>query len=120
MLALLRLKFCGRFKVAEEWALRSSDNTGCLFQRMHFGEVASKFKVESTKFSYFIRHGLAAAALYECRTDIRSSKGTLTILLDETANAQVKKQFDFLTRYWSTAEGKVQTRYVTSRLFPHS
>lgn len=108
------------FKLTEEWSLRSSNNTGSLFQRMHFGEVVSKFKVAHTKISHLIRLELAAAVHCEHVTDIRPLEGTFTILLHETANGQVKKQYDFLTRYWSTAEDKFEAKYVTLRLFPHT
>ena len=109
------------FKLAEQdWSFRSSDDTGKLFQRMHFGEVAEKFKMGRTKMSYVCRHGLGEAVLEETVADIANSEGCFTLLLDETANAQVKKQCDFLVRYWSPAEDEVCTKYITSRLFAHT
>ena len=46
--------------------------------------------------------------------------GTITLLLDETATAQVKKQCDFLVRFWSELEDQVVTRYLTSTFFAHT
>ena len=46
--------------------------------------------------------------------------GTITLLLDETTTTQVKKQCDFLVRFWSELEDQVVTRYLTSTFFAHT
>ena len=52
--------------------------------------------------------------------DIKAYSGTFTLLLDETATSQVKKQCDFLICYWRESEDSVSTNYVTSIFFsPH-
>ena len=50
--------------------------------------------------------------------DIKAYSGTFTLLLDETATSQVKKQCDFLICYWRESEDSVSTNYVTSTFFP--
>ena len=76
------------FKLAEQdWPFRSSDDTGKLFQRMNFGEMAGKFKMGHTKMSYVCCHGLGKAVLEETVADIANSEGCYTLLLDETVNA---------------------------------
>ena len=40
--------------------------------------------------------------------------------MDETVNAQVKKQCEFLVRYWIPAEDEVYTKYITPWLFAHT
>ena len=50
--------------------------------------------------SYIVRHGLSEVLLNEFVDDIKASIGTFTLLLDETTS-QVKKQCNFLIRYWS-------------------
>ena len=81
------------FKLAEQhWSFRSLDDTGKLPQRMNLGEVAEKFKMGHTKMSYVCRHGLGEALLQETVADTANSEGCYTLLLDETVNAQVKKQ----------------------------
>ena len=58
--------------------------------------------------------------LEETIADISNSEGCYTLLLDETVNAQVKKQCEFLVRYWNPAEDEVCTKYITSQLFAHT
>ena len=63
---------------------------------------------------YIVRHSLSEVLLNELVDDIKVSIGTLTLLLDETTTSQVKKQYDFLIRYWSEREDSViSTRYKT-------
>ena len=63
---------------------------------------------------YIVRHSLSEVLLNELVDDIKASIGTLTLLLDETTTSQVKKQYDFLIRYWSEREDSViSTRYKT-------
>ena len=109
------------FKLAEQdWYFRSCDGTGTLFENMHLGEVASKFGLGYSKMSYVCRHALGPAVLEEYVADISNSDGCYTLLLDETANAQVKKQCDFLVRYSSPTEEEVSTKYITLRMFGHT
>ena len=59
------------FKLVEQdLSFRSLDDTGKLFQRMNFGEMAEKFKMSHTKMSYVCCHGLGKAVLEETVTDI--------------------------------------------------
>ena len=53
--------------------------------------------------------------LEETVAGIANPKGCYTLLLDETLNAQMKKQCGFLVHYWSPAEDD-----ITSQLFPHT
>ena len=63
---------------------------------------------------YIVRHSLSEVLLNELVDDIKASIGTFTLLLDETTTSQVKKQYDFLIRYWSEREDSViSARYKT-------
>ena len=109
------------FKVAEEdWSFTSCDSLKVLFQRMFPGEVSEKFSMAHTKMSYVVCHGLSEVLLVELVDDVNNSVGTITLLLDETTTAQVKKQCDFLVQYWSEKEDQVVTRYLTSTFFAHT
>ena len=50
--------------------------------------------------SYVFRHGLGPAVFKKISKDINASVGWITLLLDETTTAQVKKQCD-LIKFWS-------------------
>ena len=65
-------------------------------------------------------HDLGPAVLEEISKDINASVGCITLLLDETATAQVKKQCDFSIQYWSEELDEVWTRYITSKMFVHT
>ena len=102
------------FKVAEQdWRFCSCDDINSLFYCMFPCEVPKKFLVNPTKMSYIVRHGLSEVLLNELVDDIKASIGTFTLLLDETATSQVKKQCDFLICYWRESEDSVSTNYVT-------
>ena len=95
-------------KVAEEdWSVASCDSLKVLFQRMFPGEVGEKFSVAHTKMSYIVRHGLSEVLLAELVDDVNNSIGIITLVLDETTTAQVKKQCDFLVKFWSELEDQV-------------
>ena len=70
--------------------------------------------------SHIVRHGLSEVLLKELVDDIKASIRTFTLLVDETATSQVKKQCDFLIRYWSESEDSISTRYITSNFFAHT
>ena len=109
------------FKIAEEdWSFTSSDDTNTLFKRMFGEEAVKSFSVGHTKLSYIVRHGISNALLQDLVSDINASVGTYTLMLDETTTAQVKKQCDFLAKYWSEQENEVVTRYITSEFFAHT
>ena len=100
------------FKVAkQDWSFRSCDDINPLFYCMFPCEIPRKFLVDPTKMSYIVQHGLSEVLLNELVDDIKASIGTFTLLLDETTTSQVKKQCDFLIRYWSKSEDSVSTRY---------
>ena len=63
---------------------------------MFLCEVCEKFSVGHTKMSYIVWHGLSEVLLNKLVDDIKAYSGTFTLLLDETATSQVKKQCDFL------------------------
>ena len=65
-------------------------------------------------------HDVGPAVLEEISKDINASVGCITLLLDETATAQVKKQCDFSIQYWSEELDEVWTRYITSKMFVHT
>ena len=87
---------------------------------MFQSETSEKFAIGRTKISYVVRHGLGPAVLEEISKYINACVGCITLLLDETATGQVKKQCDFLIRYWSEELDKVCTRYITSKMFGHT
>ena len=62
-------------------------------------ETSEKFTIGCTKMSYVVCHGLGPVVLEEISKDINTSVGCITLLLDETTTAQVKKQCNFLIRY---------------------
>ena len=106
------------FKLAEQdWSFRSCDGIDQLFHRMFESETSEKFTIGCTKMSYGVCHGLGPAVLEEISKDINTSVGCITLLLDETTTAQVKKQCDFLIRYWSEELDEACTRYITSKIF---
>ena len=109
------------FKLAEQyWSFRSCDGIDRLFRRMFQSETSEKFAIGRTKISYVVRHGLGPAVLEEISKYINACVGCITLLLDETKTAQVKKQCDFLIRYWSEELDEVCTRYITSKMFGHT
>ena len=63
---------------------------------MFQSERSEKFAIGHTKMSYVVHHGLGPAVLKKISKDINGSVGCITLLLDETKTAQVKKQCDFL------------------------
>ena len=67
--------------------------------------------------SYVCLRGLGEAVLEETVTDIANSEGCYTLLMDETVNAQIKKQCEFLVCYWSPAEDEGCTKYITWWVF---
>ena len=110
------------FKVAEEdWSFSSCDRLALLFQRMFQGSPAADgFAMAHSKASYVIRHAIGPVVLKELVNDVNSSNNKFTLMLDETTTKQVKKQMDFLVRYWSESEGQVVTRYIDSKFFGHA
>ena len=108
------------FKLAElDWSFRSCDGIDQLFHCMFQSETSEKFAIGSTKMSYVICHGLGPAVLEEISKDINASVGCIALLLDETTTAQLKKQCDFLIRYWSEELDEVCAKYITSKMFGH-
>ena len=87
---------------------------------MFQSETFEKFAIGHTKMSYVVRHGLGPVVLEEISKDINASVGCITLLLDETTTAQVKKQCDFLIQYWNEELDEVCTRYITSKMFGHT
>ena len=67
--------------------------------------------------SHICRHGLGEAVLEETVAVIANSEGCYTLLLDETVNAGVNKQCEFLVRYWIPAEDEICT---ICTLFAHT
>ena len=68
---------------------------------MFQSETSEKFAIGRTMMSYVVHHGLGPAVLEGISKDINTSVGCITLLLDETTTAQLKKQYDFLIQYWS-------------------
>ena len=87
---------------------------------MFQSDTSGKFAIGRTKMSYVVRHGLGPAVLEEISKDINASVGCITLLIDETTTAQVKKRCDFLIQYWSEELNEVYTRYITSKMFGHT
>ena len=85
------------FKLAEQdWSFRSCNGINRLFHRTFQSKTSEKFTIGHTKMSYVVCHGLGPTVLVEISKDINASVGCITLLLDETTTAQVKKQCDFL------------------------
>ena len=83
-------------KMAEEdWSFASSDNTKVLFRRMFGEQAVDAFSAGRTKMSYIARHGLSEVIVNEIAKDINECEGTVTLMLDETTTAQVRKHCDF-------------------------
>ena len=68
---------------------------------MFQSETSEKFAIGRTMMPYVVLHGLGPAVLEGISKDINASVGCITLLLDETTTAQLKKQYDFLIQYWS-------------------
>lgn len=119
---VLEAEILWAFKVAEEdWSFRSCDNLDKLFGRMFHSEESAKFGMAHTKASYAIRHGLGPEVVKELALDLEQSTASCyTLMLDETTTAQVKKQCDFIVRFWSDRQDEVCTRYLTSKMFGHT
>ena len=101
------------FKLAEQdWSFRSCDGINQLFHRMFQSETSEKFTIGCTKMSYVVRNGLGPAVLEEISKGINASIRCITLLLDETTTAQVKKQSDLLIQYWSEELDEVCTRCI--------
>ena len=84
------------FKLAkQDWSFRSCDGIDRLFHHMFKSETSETFSIGCTKMSYVVRHGLGPLVLEEISKDIIASVGCISLLLDETATAKVKRQFDF-------------------------
>ena len=80
------------FKLTEQgWNFRSCDGIDRLFHRMFQSERSEKLAIGRTKMSYVLRHVLGPAVLEEISKDINASVGCITLILDETTTAQVKK-----------------------------
>ena len=62
---------------------------------MFESETSEKFAIGRIKMSYVVRHGLRPEVLGEISKDINLSVACVTLLLDETTTAQVKKQCEF-------------------------
>ena len=108
------------FKLAEQdWSFRSFDGIDQLFHCMFQSETYEKFTIGHTKMSCVVCHGLGPAVSKEISKDANASVGCITLLLDETTTAQVKKQCDFLIQYWSEELDEVCTRCITSKIFGH-
>ena len=87
---------------------------------MFSNDVSAKFGVSRTKMSYCVRNGIGPALLKDLAEDLNSSVGCYSLMLDETTTAQIKKQCDFLLRFWSEKSDQVDTRYLNSKLFGHT
>ena len=87
---------------------------------MFQSDTSEKFAIGRAKMSYVVRHGLGPAVLEEISKDINASVGCITLLIDETTTAQVKKRCDFLIQYWSEELNEVYTRYIASKMFGHT
>ena len=76
--------------------------------RLMFSErnpVTSAYRMCETKVAYVIRFGIAQ---YVRRKLIKDVADTLfSFLFDETANSQVKKQYDGYVMYWSKQDRRV-------------
>jgi len=76
--------------------------------------------VGKTKISYMLTDGLLPPYRKALLYNVRNSQGYFSLQYDETTQAQVKKQMDFLLRYWSPTYDEVWCRYYRSLSFSHA
>ena len=102
-------------KVASsDYSLRSCDDTPRLFQDMFCdSDIAKGFTMGRSKASCCVSDGLGPMLLKGICDQVMKSQCGFTLMFDETATHQVKKQMDILIRYWSPLSNEVITRYLT-------
>ena len=104
-----------------DYLYASSDNIGSMFAEMfdekHNNPILSDFKLNFSKLSYTVSHGLSPYFHEEIVSNVKSSNLPFTLQVDEKTNAQVKKQFDMIVRYWS--EDRIKVRYLNSLFLGH-
>lgn len=82
--------------------------------------IASNIKLQRTKLTYTIVHGLAKHFLYELQ-DILKKVDCFTIAFDESLNKiSEKEQMDIYIRYWDDEFNKVLCQYYTSTFLGHT
>lgn len=82
--------------------------------------IASNIKLQRTKLTYTIVHGLAKHFLYELQ-DILKKVDCFTIAFDESLNKiSEKEQIDIYIRYWDDETNKVLCQYYNSTFLGHT
>jgi len=107
-------------KVAQDnLSFRSCDKIAETFQEMFAdSDVARDVKLNCSKVSYVVSHGLGSFFHEDLVTKIRNTSTFYAILLDETTNDQMKKQLDIHIRFWN--DGLIDTRYLKSKMLGHA
>ncbi|CAF2834584.1 unnamed protein product [Rotaria sp. Silwood2] len=98
----------------------SCDESDDLFRRMFpDSQIAQEFKMERTKLSYVVSHGLGPFFHRNLAEDIKQCE-RFVLCFDEQKNYQNNKQLDIFLKYWSMKNQGVVTRYYKSVLLGHA
>ena len=99
-----------------------SSNTGVndLFKRMFSdSEIAANYSMSESKFRYVTTFGLGPYFARKLLYDVKQSPAH-ALLFDESLNEEMQsKQLDVHVRYWSSENGRVESRYLTSLFIGH-
>lgn len=111
------------------WALKcvsshfsGSSNTGVndLFERMFSdSEIAANYSMSESKFRYVTTFGFGPYFAMKLLYDVKQSPAH-ALLFDKSLNEEMQsKQLDVHVRYWSSENGRVESRYLTSLFIGH-
>lgn len=82
--------------------------------------IATSLKLQRTKLSYIITHGLARYFKNEFEDEL-SKCNYYTIAFDESLNkVSQKEQMDVYIRYWNNSTNEVSSRYYSSAFLGHT
>lgn len=102
------------------YSYRSCDDLGDLFKMMFpDSKIAEHYKMERSKLSYVISHGLGPFFHNDLVRDIKQCH-RFVLCFDEQKNNQNSKQLDLLMKYWSIEKQRVVTRYYKSVFLGHA
>ena len=91
-----------------------------LFKRMFSdSEIAANYSMSESKFRYVTTFGLGPYFAKKLLYDVKQSPAH-ALLFDESLNEEMQsKQLDVHVRYWSSENGRVESRYLTSLFIGH-
>ena len=104
--------------VDKNHSFSSANGNSDRFKKMFlYSQIAAKYSQEETKSKYVVQFGLAPFFEDELITDVQ--KTTYSFKFDETANSQVKKQYDGYVSFFSKKLRKIVTLYCGTLLVGH-